>query len=117
MLEGPAHESNHNTTMKQLAWTVALAALTLTSTALAQRQGSPKNNGETYVLEVGSEMVTLADFKHVYGKNNRDSVYTIEALDDYMELFVNFKLKVLEAEAMGMDTACLLYTSDAADES
>ena len=41
-------------------------------------------------------MVTLADFKHVYGKNNRDSVYTIEALDDYMELFVNFKLKVLE---------------------
>ena len=105
MLGGPAHESNHNIPMKQLAWTVAMAALTLTSTALAQRQGSPKNNGETYVLEVGSEMVTLADFKHVYGKNNRDSVYTIEALDDYMELFVNFKLKVLEAEAMGMDTA------------
>ncbi|HBS19518.1 MAG TPA: peptidylprolyl isomerase, partial [Flavobacteriales bacterium] len=105
MLGGLAHESNHNIPMKQLAWTVAMAALTLTSTALAQRQGSPKNNGETYVLEVGSEMVTLADFKHVYGKNNRDSVYTIEALDDYMELFVNFKLKVLEAEAMGMDTA------------
>ena len=72
---------------------------------LAQRQGSPKNDRETYVLEVGNEMVTLADFKHVYGKNNRDSVYTIEALDDYMELFVNFKLKVLEAEALGMDTA------------
>ena len=72
---------------------------------MAQRQGSPKNDRETYVLEVGNEMVTLADFKHVYGKNNRDSVYTIEALDNYMELFVNFKLKVLEAEALGMDTA------------
>ena len=60
--------------------------------------------GTPIVLEVGPEQVTLEDFKHVFGKNNRDSVYTIEALDDYMELFINFKLKVLEAEAMGMDT-------------
>ena len=49
--------------------------------------------------------MTLDDFVHVYGKNNRDSIYTVEALDEYMELFVNFKLKVLEAEALGMDTA------------
>ncbi len=97
---------NHTSPMKQFAWTCAFAALTLfASNALAQRQGSPTDAGETYVLEVGNERVTLGDFKHVYGKNNRDSVYTIEALDEYMELFVNFKLKVLEAEALGMDTA------------
>lgn len=99
---------NHNILMKQFAWKAAFAALALTtitsSKAMAQRQGANIDPQETYVLEVGNEMVTLSDFKHVYGKNNRDSVYTIEALDEYMKLFVNFKLKVLEAEAIGMDT-------------
>jgi peptidyl-prolyl cis-trans isomerase SurA len=57
-----------------------------------------------YVLSVGGEGVTLDDFKHIYGKNNRDSVITRELLDDYMELFVKFKLKVMEAEYLGMDT-------------
>ena len=91
---------------------VAAAALifgTVTPlSSLAQRQGAANagaNPQETYVLEVGNELVSLADFTHVYGKNNRDSVYTVEALDEYMELFVNFKLKVLEAKALGMDTA------------
>ena len=59
----------------------------------------------TDVLDIAGERVSLADFEHVFGKNNRDSVYTVEALDEYMELFINFKLKVREAEALGMDTA------------
>ena len=60
---------------------------------------------DTDVLDIAGERVSLADFEHVFGKNNRDSVYTVEALDEYMELFINFKLKVREAEALGMDTA------------
>ena len=94
--------------MKQCAWMAAAAVLALgtVTPSVAQRQGaSDAAPQERHVLEVGGELVTLADFQHVYGKNNRDSVYTIEALDEYMELFVNFKLKVLEAEALGMDTA------------
>ena len=76
--------------------------------AQAQRQDTNATLGDsesTIVLEVGNEQVNLADFLHVFGKNNRDSVYTVESLDEYMKLFVNFKLKVLEAEALGMDTA------------
>ena len=90
-----------------MAAAAALAFGTATPT-FAQRQGAASADGnpvERHVLEVGGELVTLSDFQHVYGKNNRDSVYTVEALDEYMELFVNFKLKVLEAEALGMDTA------------
>ena len=87
----------------------ALAFGTVTPSLLSPSVKASANAGanpqETYVLEVGNELVSLADFTHVYGKNNRDSVYTVEALDEYMELFVNFKLKVLEAEALGMDTA------------
>ena len=96
--------------MKQFARTIAVAfvLLSLALPIQAQRQGAygmPGDPETTIVLEVGNEQVTLADFLHVFGKNNRDSVYTVEGLDEYMELFVNFKLKVLEAEALGMDTA------------
>ena len=86
----------------------AVLALGTVTPSVAQRQGaSDAVPQERHVLEVGGELVTLADFQHVYGKNNRDSVYTIEALDEYMELFVNFKLKVLEAEALGMDLSLI----------
>lgn len=57
------------------------------------------------VLTIGNESVTLSDFEHIFLKNNRDADITPEALDEYMELFINFKLKVLEAEALGMDTS------------
>jgi peptidyl-prolyl cis-trans isomerase SurA len=57
------------------------------------------------ILTVGNETVTAADFQHVFLKNNRDSVITRASLDEYMELFINFKLKVQAAEALGMDTA------------
>ena len=56
------------------------------------------------VLTVGEESVSLADFEYIFLKNNRDSVITEAALDEYMELFINFKLKVQAAEALGMDT-------------
>ena len=59
---------------------------------------------EATILTVGNETVSAADFEHVFLKNNRDSVITIASLDEYMELFINFKLKVQAAEALGMDT-------------
>lgn len=55
------------------------------------------------VLTVGAEEVSLADFEHIYQKNNKDLSITSEALDEYMDLFIKFKLKVLEAENLGMD--------------
>ncbi len=65
---------------------------------------APCQAQENAVLTVGTESVSLADFKHIFLKNNRDSVITRAALDEYMELFINFKLKVQAAEALGMDT-------------
>ena len=64
----------------------------------------PSNAQDEAVLTVGEETVSLADFEHIFLKNNRDSLITQAALEEYMELFVNFKLKVQAAEALGMDT-------------
>jgi peptidyl-prolyl cis-trans isomerase SurA len=56
------------------------------------------------VLSIDGEHVSLSDFEHIYKKNNNEKAITKEGLDEYMELFVKFKLKVKEAEALGMDT-------------
>lgn len=56
------------------------------------------------ILTVAGEDVTKADFESIFKKNNRDSAITKESLDEYMELFINFKLKVAEAKALGLDT-------------
>ncbi len=56
------------------------------------------------ILTIQGENITLEEFENIFRKNNRDSVITQKSLDDYMELFINFKLKVREAKALGLDT-------------
>lgn len=63
-----------------------------------------QNSKDDIVLTIEDETVTLADFEAVFRKNNRDTAITAEALDEYMELFINFKLKVREAREEGLDT-------------
>jgi peptidyl-prolyl cis-trans isomerase SurA len=56
------------------------------------------------VLTIDGEKVSREEFENIYKKNNRDSAVTAKALDDYMELFINFKLKVHAAKELGLDT-------------
>ena len=55
-------------------------------------------------MTVAGEGTTLEEFENIFKKNNRDSVITQAALDEYMELFINFKLKVKEARELKLDT-------------
>lgn len=56
------------------------------------------------VLTIDNESTSLEEFENIFRKNNRDSVISKQSLDEYMELFINFKLKVKEARELGMDT-------------
>ena len=56
------------------------------------------------VLKIGDRNISLDEFKSIFYKNNHDIEPTIEYLEEYMDLFVNFKLKVIEAEDLGLDT-------------
>ncbi len=56
------------------------------------------------VLTVDGEATSLEEFENIFRKNNRDSSITNQSLDEYMELFINFKLKVKEARELGLDT-------------
>lgn len=58
------------------------------------------------LMTIGSTKVTVSEFENVYHKNNNKETATdAKSLADYVDLFVNFKLKVKEAEEMGLDTA------------
>ena len=59
---------------------------------------------EQTVMEIDGKPVTKSEFLQIYLKNNPDPKYDKAALDEYMELFKKFKLKVAEAEALGYDT-------------
>ncbi len=57
------------------------------------------------LLQVASEKITKDGFIKVFEKNNTKSEKPdSKALDEYLDLFINFRLKVTEAKALGMDT-------------
>ena len=56
------------------------------------------------VLTIEGHNISLDEFKSIFYKNNHDVEISKKYLDEYMTLFVNFKLKVREAESMGLDT-------------
>jgi peptidyl-prolyl cis-trans isomerase SurA len=56
------------------------------------------------VIEIDGKKVSKSEFLQIYLKNNNAPKYDQQSLDEYMELFKKFKLKVAEAEALGYDT-------------
>ncbi len=58
------------------------------------------------MMTLGTSQVKTNEFKYVYNKNNASSsdAYSEKSLRDYLELYTNFRLKILEAEAEGRDT-------------
>lgn len=69
-----------------------------------------KSTKETAVIKIyqGKKMVECVspeDFLAVFTKNNiKKEPLTQESIEEYLDLFVHYKLKVLEAESLGMDT-------------
>ena len=83
------------------------------------------NDESPTLFSFGKDKVSKEEFKYVYEKHNStDSlIYSQKSVDEYLDLYINFKLKVKEAESLGIDTLaritselnkyknCLLYTS------
>ena len=87
---------------------VLLLSFVLTCAALFSANAQPIQKAPAVspaiVLSVDGEDVSLEEFENIFRKNNRDSVVTKASIDEYMELFINFKLKVHAAKAAGLDT-------------
>jgi len=62
------------------------------------------SQNDPVIMTIDGNPITKSEFLQIYLKNNDNPKYDKASLDEYMELFKRFKLKVAEAEALGYDT-------------
>lgn len=60
-------------------------------------------SAEPVLMTINGEEITKSEFEYVYNKNNSNASVEKKSVDEYIDLFVNFKLKVAEAKAHGVD--------------
>jgi peptidyl-prolyl cis-trans isomerase SurA len=56
------------------------------------------------IMTINNKMIYKSEFERIFWKNKREVVTNQVELDEYVELFVKFKLKVEEAKEMRLDT-------------
>ena len=56
------------------------------------------------LMTINGEDVMLSEFMYIYEKNNQGNNTEKKSMAEYLDLFINFKLKVTEAIAQGVDT-------------
>lgn len=56
------------------------------------------------LMTINGQPVSAEEFLYIYEKNNQAGAIDPKTMDEYLDMFINFKLKVVEAEAQGIDT-------------
>ena len=56
------------------------------------------------LMTINGKPVSAEEFLYIYEKNNQAGAIDPKTMDEYLDMFINFKLKVAEAEAQGIDT-------------
>ncbi len=64
---------------------------------------SKAQDTETPLLEINGKSFSLDEFNYIFNKNNSISKEPVSK-EEYLDLFVNYKLKVTEAISQGFDT-------------
>lgn len=62
------------------------------------------------IMTINGKPILRSEFEYIYNKNNTNNAIDKKTLDEYVDLFVNFKLKVEEAQAQGLDTTTAFKT-------
>ena len=83
-----------------------MSMLALATLAGAQAQGlaTGLTEQDKILMTVDGEPIRQSEFIYIYEKNNQETTMDQKSVDEYMDLFVNFRLKVHEAEKLGLDT-------------
>lgn len=77
---------------------VFLSIILLASTVMGFAQE------DKVLMTINGEPVMLSEFLYIYEKNNQETSLEKKSMTEYLDLFINFKLKVTEAIAQGVDT-------------
>jgi peptidyl-prolyl cis-trans isomerase SurA len=66
---------------------------------------SAQKTDDRVLLNIAGDNITAGDFMYVYNKNNLNREAQDEgSIKEYLDLYINFRLKVKQAEELGMDT-------------
>lgn len=85
---------------KSLLSIVLTALISITAVTLAAQK-----TADPVLLKIDNQDITVSEFMSVYQKNNVEGeVLDRKSLEEYLDLYINFKLKVKEAEELGLDT-------------
>jgi peptidyl-prolyl cis-trans isomerase SurA len=69
------------------------------------------NLDKKVLVTINNENVTAGEFMRVYEKNNyTDELYSENDVNDYLNLYIDFKLKVTEAVYLKLDTSASFIT-------
>ena len=88
-----------------------LPAILIACTSNVSADGNLPSNSTTspddpeLVMTVGPEQVPLGEFETIFNKNNNEEKVSRSYLDEYSDLFIDFKRKVLYAQENKMDTS------------
>lgn len=77
-----------------------LLSLTLATLGGLSLMAAPKD-ADPVLMTVNKKPVKLSEFEYLYQKNNAQQL-TTQPIDEYLDLFVVYKLKVADAEAAGI---------------
>lgn len=81
---------------------MVLAAVALPSLCINAQSKLDKE----VLMTIGDKPVLVQEFVEVYDKNNvKSDVVDKKSIDEYIDLFVNFRMKVMEALEMKLDTS------------
>jgi len=79
---------------------ILVAAIILNFAAFGQKKADNK-----VLMQIGNEKVMVKEFMDVFTKNNvQNEVIDKKSLDEYLDLYINFRLKVMEAMTLKLDT-------------
>jgi peptidyl-prolyl cis-trans isomerase SurA len=85
--------------MKRLAIKVLISLLFIPISIFAKEKSD-----DPIIVTIDNQKITKSEFLRVYSKNNNQGNTDIKSYKEYMDMFVNYKLKVIEAEHEGYDT-------------
>ncbi len=101
--------------MKQLNNLLIASAILFLGCKSSQQASTNKNTStktttvvaQPILAKFGDNNIYTPEFEYVYKKNNANAqdAYTRQSLKEYLDLYTNFRLKVKEAEELGMDTS------------
>ncbi len=78
--------------------------LIIASMLLMAAAANAQNNDDPTIMTVNGQSVPRSEFEYSYNKNNSEGVIDKKSVDEYVDLFVNYKLKVQAAKDARLDT-------------